>query len=93
MTETDDLSYTLEAGDMVQLVAKAASPDGEIIGSVIFAFADDGEGMVTVSPTGMITAAKPGPGTITVTAVGRGISIDVKVMVLSAVKLVKVDTR
>ena len=89
--DTDDLSYTLEAGDTVQLVAKAASPDMEPIDSVIFTFADDGEGMVTVSPTGMITAVKPGQGTITVTAVGRGISLDVKVMVLSAVKFVMVE--
>ena len=89
-TNTAGLSYTLEAGDTVQLVAKAASPDMEAIGSVMFTFADDGEGMVTVSPTGMITAVKPGPGTITVTAVGRGISLDVKVIVLSEVKLVTV---
>ena len=88
--ETDDLAYTLEAGDVVQLFAVAASADGEMISSVGFAFSDDGEGMVTVSQTGMITAVEPGSGTITVSAVGRGIELEVKVTVLSAVKLVTV---
>ena len=90
-TNDDGLSYTLEAGDTVQLFAVAASADQEMIASVAFAYSDDGEDAVSVSSDGMITANEPGPGKVTVTAVGRGISIDIAVNVLSAVKLVMVE--
>ena len=84
------LSYTLEAGDTVQLFAVAASPDQEEITSIIFAYAVDDQDAVSVSADGMITANEPGSGKVTVSAVGRGISIDIAVNVLSAVKRVSI---
>ena len=86
----DPLSFNLAIGDTRQLAIKAASQDGEAL-PVAFAFASDDPVSATVSATGEIEAKRSGDAVITVTAVGRGIDIEINVVVLTAIKSVAFD--
>ena len=81
------LDLTMASGETTTITAKAASQDGEAL-NVGFDWASDSE-EVTVDG-GMITAVRSTTGAkITITAIGRGIDIDLTVMVLDDIKRIE----
>lgn len=85
------LDLVMSVGDMTTLVAKAASQDGAAL-AVSFAWESSSEA-VTVDG-GAITAVEPtsdSDAKITLTAVGRGVEIELDVMVIDEIKRIEID--
>ena len=81
------LDLTMAVGEMTTIAAKAASQDGSVL-AVTFDWATESEA-ITVDG-GMIEAVEPaGSAKITVSAVGRGVEIELTVVVLDEIKRIE----
>ncbi len=87
VTDKGSLDLTMASGETTMIVAKAGSQSGTPL-AVAFDWASDSE-EVTVDG-GMIMAVRPTTGaTITISAVGRGIEIDLTVVVLDDIERIE----
>ena len=90
VTDKNALNLTMASGETTTIVAKAGSQNMDPL-EVAFDWASDSE-EVTVDG-GMITAVRPTTGaTITITAIGRGIEIDLTVVVLDDIQRIEFAT-